>query len=261
MKNICLLLLLFVSLLTESCYRYYHLPTGSNMPLFKEKGEAKILVAVGSYDIVFPRNLGVEIQGAYAVTDKTALGVSFFNSGSRVANDSERNTSYELMYGAFHTLSSGDDFAGIFEIYGGFANGFSRHNFSDGDYARANYFKPFIQPNIGFRKKSFEVALGLRLGRLNYYNFQSDFSSGNNDFNELEFGRLTSKNPFLMVEPAISFRGGGERFKVCWQFTRAFANNLNGDNSNGNAPFAPYSISLGFSLNAGILPNLQKVEK
>lgn len=87
--------------LLSSCYasRYVYSPSAHNVPVLTQKGDSKI----GAYystnfkntgennDITTKKNkgLGYDIQGAYAVTDKLAIQLSYFRRKEQNYNFSD----------------------------------------------------------------------------------------------------------------------------------------------------------------------------
>lgn len=204
------ILLLMVTMLLSSCLHYYYVPNTHNVPLFKEKNEARIAgsLAIGTESVSY------EVQGAYSVTDNIALALSAMSTEGL---DNEEHDYAKGMYidaamGYYHPISNWM----VVELFGGFGIGMQEHEYSDNyeykaGWAHLSNSKIYLQPAYGITLYDcFDVSVSARLGMLNYYNVSYDTE---NTYESIDLGKLDDRLHFL-IEPAITVRGGWKYFKV-----------------------------------------------
>ena len=213
----CIGSLLFLS----SCVHYYYQPSANNVPLFKEKGEARIQAqASGGNDLS-----GFDAQTAYAVGNHTGLQLNFFHTGDKEQDIGVGRGNYiEAAAGYFHPLHNNH---WIFETYAGIGHGsiLNVYNSSDiNDNSASSKFgvtKFFAQPSFGFRTKYFSMALSSKLGLASFSLVNSSLKKdGDYSYDAADVEFLNGKS-FFLWEPGFMMRGGFEHFQVLFQVTRS----------------------------------------
>jgi hypothetical protein len=248
MKTPIFKIALFISLfqLFGCTYAHYR-PTVMNMPNFREKNE--VLLAVNANTTT--QSIGVDVQGAYALTNhlfvqgnymnisdvvsvaKESGGFDFYSSGSQEAKRSF--TSGEYGVGYFTTFRT----QGTFSIVGGYGVGKMENTVEKGTYS-ADFSRIFLQSSLGYREKDVEFIGSLKFFDLNYTNLNYfEVSSSAN----LPYDKFNSSVPIL--ETGCTMRVGGEKIKFQMQATTA--------TSLVSAPFFKYDW---LTLSAGICVQL-----
>ncbi len=151
--------------LTTSCaiHRFYS-PNRSNVSLFKQKNELKASVAAASgtdYE-------GVDIQGAYSVTNNIAVTANhFYTRGDRDSLTQRKYTEFGL--GFYKKLNASPHIDWILETYAGYGQGRTKE-FSPvpgiGLRSDLSFSKYYVQPSIGFRSDFVRMYVGLRMANL-----------------------------------------------------------------------------------------------
>lgn len=210
----CLLLGLIITL--QSCKTAY-VPNALNVPLLQEKGELKFLVS------------GRDFQAAYAISDRVGViaNAQFVKSDHEGSPDVTVNGKPDVSFAQNNSaIESGIGYLGkgernlIYEVYGG--GGFSRTHIADlnanngvlGEI-EAKGLKLFVQPNVGFATKYFDVALSSRFTALKYGTATTIYSKQyliDQDLDQL------ADNTHMFLEPAITLRGGYKFIKIQAQF-------------------------------------------
>ncbi len=194
--------------LTASFYSCsVYIPNGANTPMFSRKGEAQINASVGS---------GINIQGAYAVTDHFGIMANGYYTNSTEdsgSNDTRKGSGQLFEGGIGYYNKSGAGLA--FETYAG--AGFGSVSIDRATSAplaatkfEASAVKFFIQPTIGYSGKNFEIGLTPRLTMLNYQKPATTYSKA--DLAVYKFVDIDQTN-WMFFEPMLTIRGGGERLK------------------------------------------------
>ncbi|MFD2909910.1 hypothetical protein ACFSX9_14325 [Flavobacterium ardleyense] len=211
MKNLSILSILIVLVLTGCSPRYYT-PNSHNVPLFSEQGETNLTLAGSATQI--------ELQGAYAVTNKFAV---LANGGAFIPTDENNGNGgsgkfFEVGGGYFMPVST--DF--VFEVYGiiGFGS-VENHRPSTiqenpgttGDIS-ASVLRYGIQPNFGYKTKNFSVAVSSRIVNLNYNNIKGDLIY--DEVAQSDYLKDNSSN--FLIEPALTIKGGFDNFKLQLQY-------------------------------------------
>jgi hypothetical protein len=145
-----------------SCAPSY-LPNNANMPLLAEKQD----YAIGA-NLQLGAGLGPEVQAAYALTNHIGLVA---NGHANFAEEGDYSLFGELGGGLFTVL--GDRFH--LELYNGIGLGSGKGSgstlFGGPIDEEGDYWRYYVQPNIGFRTGGFEIALGARFAYVDYYEF------------------------------------------------------------------------------------------
>jgi hypothetical protein len=243
--------IVFVSLTSCSTPHFYYLPNIQNVPAFSEKniftGQA-----AGSFSGL---NNCFEIQTGYSLPGHVALTANFMTGGNHKSlNTLKDNAKYNYFEGAAGYYRSFLEI-GVFEVYAGYGHGNQHHVFSYSGYdeylnyievsdgnADMTFSKVFIQPDIGVKYKWMTGALSLRLARINFININSSSVV----HHDAELNNLSANNPYWLIEPALTFRGGFEQVKLQLQLA---ASACPGDNE--NLWYEPFRISLGLFFSLG----------
>ena len=204
------------ALLAASCSPKFYTPNTQNVPLMKEKGQTNLTVAGNGNQ--------AEFQAAYALTSHIAVQG---NGGLFIPKDLDNGNggSGRFLEGGVGYFSPvGDNF--VFEAYGllGFG-GFENHLPSTVDQypntsgkISANIARYSIQPVFGYVSKYFSIAVSSRISSLNYSRI-----GGNLVYNDvIQTDYLASNRSGMLLEPALTVRGGFERFKLQLQFGGSF---------------------------------------
>jgi hypothetical protein len=154
-------------LIASSCSPVY-LPNSRNSPMFRNAGEIQVGASVGN---------GIEVQSAVAVTKHVGLMANYFNVNRQPddlnnANDAEKHKLFEGGVGYFLNEESY-----FFEIFAGYGEGEgSSHDelffTSVPENAYGRYNKIFIQPAIGFNRKSMHVSFVQRVSIIDFTEFE-----------------------------------------------------------------------------------------
>ena len=211
-----LLIALIISL--TSCVHYYYAPNAHNVPLFKEKGETNIIAAISGGD----EFSGIEVQFASAVTENIGVMANFITASGDGGVDDQYESGKGFLFelGAGYYKPLGQKF--VFETYGGAGFGSVKNEYSFGD-SKVKFTRFFIQPNIGFKTRGFEVAFSARFAGLNYHSVNFSSVEQSYDLDNLEY---IKNNKFsLLFEPSLTIRGGWKGVKVQLQYV--LSENLN----------------------------------
>jgi hypothetical protein len=235
-----LVIVLTVTLLMASCKTMYR-TNKVNAPVFKKKGELQAELVTGTG--------GIEVQGAYSLSNNLAILVSgvYDNSKVRVmdtlsgvknGNSEYSNLFAEGALGYYKTF--GIDTSKMIAVYIGGGIGETK-GYSDlwqSDYLKYNskYTRFFVQPTYGiFVKKNVEVAAALRLSFVNYHSLSIN--------DDLRTSYLTNSYD-LFVDPVITVKAGYEQFKFIAQLGASVP--LMKQEYYSSSPFL---FSVGFHLN------------
>lgn len=207
------------ALLLGSCNAYLYMPNMHQVPLLREKGEARLAYAGSSSRngplIIFNEDgaSGTELQAAYAVSDHWGLMV---NGASVHAND---KTSYgrgrliEAGVGRFYPL--GRHFTA--EGYAGLGRGDVRYV-----YGKFPFWRLFAQPSIGYASRNFDFAITARLCYLDHDQAGSA-SLSTAPGGTWESAQVASElgNGRLMLEPGFVLRAGTRVLKFQIQYVHS----------------------------------------
>ncbi|HOX81573.1 MAG TPA: hypothetical protein PLJ60_00120 [Chryseolinea sp.] len=211
---------IIVSLSLNGCHSIYYAPNAQNVPIFKEKNEARISAAYSIADDATGYNpiQGFDIQGAFAAGKHFAIIANSF-----MAESNEDDELYASGIRHQNTMLN-EVGAGYFkffpekkltvETYGGMGLGnFKNHHVSKSDplrilYSSVNFKRYFIQPSIGRSLRHFALAFSLRMSLLTYDQKPA-----------IDLG-----TSYFLVEPCFTIRGGWKGFKFQTQIQ--LSNNL-----------------------------------
>jgi hypothetical protein len=218
----------------SSCTTTMYTTNAVNAPLLKERGEIKLNVTSN------------DLQAAVAVTDH--IGV--MANGYYKNYNSDNNYRH---YGGMGELGIGyllnsDDNNLVMETYvgGGVGKVFKQEQFDGAGNTtymasfNANATKGFVQSNLGYRSKYFDVALTPKFSFVKYSNFsQNNYTDDQLKEDYLNNNRLTDPL-FVFAEPAITVRGGYKFIKVQAQYGVTL--NLGGQNIRRSPDFASLGL-------------------
>ena len=198
---------LLVILLFQQCTHYYYAPNKVNMPLFREKGETKISIGTGGTDEV-----GMdEVQFAYSITDHIGIMANLAKGFDAYDYDWGGGYYHEGGIGYFSPMTR----RSIFEVYGGFGDGNTKHHYNDSKIAHVEFDKYFLQPSFGFRWKYFEIAVGTRICALYFDHVKQHEELIPDEQKHIDY--IRNNRLSYLVEPAIGFNLGFQRFKLTFQ--------------------------------------------
>ena len=231
-----------IIILNTSCVHYYYAPSSNNVPLFKEKGEARIQAqytsTAGQGDDAAD---GFEIQTAYAVSNHTALQLNFFHAAENDQDYGSGSGNYiEAACGYFNPFGKNK---WVFETYAGLGTGSVTNIFKNTinyttEQAKTSVTKFFVQPSVGFTTKYFDAALSSKFSLVNLGLNNSTLSEENNQADYAYTESLRNGKSYFFWEPGLMIRGGFEHVKVVIQLTETIL-------SDDTQPISSGSLSLG----------------
>jgi hypothetical protein len=227
----CLTAMIF----NTSCVHYYYQPSANNVPMFKEKNEARVqLQSSGGNDLS-----GVDVQTAYAVGNHTALQLNFFHTGEKEQDYGVGRGNYIEAAAGYFNASHNKRW--IFETYAGIGYGSVLNVYGSSDinsYSQSSKFgvtKFFAQPSFGYSSKYFSMAISSKLAVVNYNLLNSSIKAGDYSYDAADVESLKNKS-FFLWEPGFIMRGGFEHFQALFQITHSvpFKTGLLLDNLNAS---------------------------
>jgi hypothetical protein len=203
------------------------------VPLFKEKGEARINAYYSGGEEIE----GLELQSALAVGKNIGimLNTAFLGSG-------EEGNGFLIEGGAGYYKPISEKI--VFETYGGLGFGNAVNNYDGGGISTVNFTKCFIQPSIGFTSKFFDFGVASKIsgvfmklssenGLIEYY-----------DLIDLDF--INSNPNSFLWEPSIFIRFGFQGIKAQLQVTAS--ENMN------NKELVQEVVNMSFGISINIKP-------
>ena len=208
------MLLLCTIFMCSSCYHVYYAPNTANPPLLTEKGELRIngLVSSGMQSEFTDGELQVAYapQKSWGLMLNTFAGAKSENTGDAIEKGS--GSYVELGSGLFMPFSENRKW--VAEMYAGIGTGSVRNEYAGRDYSRVGVSKLFLQPSVGFKGRTVEIAVVPKISHITLNVKQSSFSAPDNDYEKQDLEYIRQKPSFFAFEPALIFRGGGENFKI-----------------------------------------------
>jgi hypothetical protein len=210
MKKIYFILATAVVVTYSSCTTTMYVPNTVNAPLLKEKGEIKINAD--------QKNL----QVAAAISDHVGIMVNGFYTTYRGNNNYEHKGGLaEIGLGYYRPMANHlvtEAFAGVGL---GEVSKFEELSDSTGPYTasfHANATRFFVQPEIGYSNKIFDIVFSPRFSFVKYNSFNySNYTPQQLQRDYLDNGQLTS-NLFVFAEPAVTARFGYKWIKLQLQY-------------------------------------------
>jgi hypothetical protein len=209
-------------LILTGCVTLYK-PNAIHSPMLKEKGELNTSASLGL------SGCGLyNLQAAYAKSEHVGIMADvMYHNRHTSSTDSSVTTveklnmfSGEAGAGYFTTFGIGKN--GLFQCYGGGGYGFTTDRIYNANQPKpelsAQYYNIFIQPGVAFTSKYFDAAFDLRANYVCLFNIHAylynKFEWWNTDF---KFYNDTTVY-FMNLEPAITLKAGGEKWKGIFQF-------------------------------------------
>lgn len=241
MKAKSLTIVASIAFLAFGCSPKYYSPNTQNVPLMREQGQTNLSVAGNGNQ--------AEFQGAFALTDHIAIQA---NGGLFIPKDLDNGNGGSGNFiegGAGYFLPVGTNF--VFETYGLFGfGGFENHLPSTVDQypgttgeISANVARYSLQPSFGYFNKYFSVALSSRISSLNYSRINGNLTF--DDRNQQDY--LYANRSTMLLEPAVTIRGGLEKFKLQLQLGGSF--NLTNSSFRQDDSFMTLGLNFNFGAN------------
>jgi hypothetical protein len=234
---------LLINILLSACGTAYYVPSGKNVPLFREAGETRYAAraAAGFWHV------GGDFQAAKAFDDKHAGLISL---STYSMNNQGGGSNIDVGYGKYKSLNK----VVVFELYGGAGFGTLRnyHNspndtltfplpisVDNRSQSRVSHLGLWAQPQLGFTTRLFDLAL---IGGVRYMSLISVTEKGPLwPEQQQDLFNMRANKGNLLWEPGLVVRFGWDYVKAEMQYT--FSYNLNNPSMN----MEPLRISLGFS--------------
>jgi hypothetical protein len=203
-----------VLLLLGSCSHKFYAPNTHAVPLFQQQGEARASGMVWTGHEVN----GVELQGAYALTDRVGMMVNVIAAKGGEVGDTRSGNGYLLEAGSGYFRPLGE--YGVFEAYAGLGTGQAKNRYYDSQSATftatstVGLLRVFVQPSIGITTPYLDGAFSTRVAWLSMRN-PRETARGQPSFSgdhEWQFIRLNPNT--LLFEPAATLRAGWKYCKV-----------------------------------------------
>ena len=223
--HFCLLFGAGILMMFSSCTRHPYYATNSHqVPMFQEKDDAHLNLNF----ISGSQYAGLEIQGAYALTNRIAARASHTSgSGSgaitgpmvstTTAEGEGKYTEFGLGY--FRPLSNGF----TVESFGGWGFGRIRNFYAGGGFSDIKYHKTYIQPAIGYNTRWAELIFSYRIGFLQYYQLRQNAIVSNEHSADLD--QIANDSQAVLSEYAVTVRAQFSFYKLHFQFGKAAAIN------------------------------------
>ena len=225
-------------LLFSSCTTTYYIPNTQNVPVIDAKGATAVHLAGNGNQ--------VEFQAAYGLTDAFAVQANgaWYIPHDMDNGDGGSGSLYEGGLGYYKNLSD----HWLFDTYALIGAGRVEDHFpstlptSPGTSGRieASALRYGLQPSITYHTPFFSVSGSVRGTQLSYSNI-----TGSLYLDGLSQGRyLADHSTNLLIEPALTLRGGLERVKLQVQLLQS----INLTHSNFKQDNTLLSVGLNFAL-------------
>jgi hypothetical protein len=222
-----------------SCSPKYYTPNTQNVPLISQKGETNLSLSGNDSQ--------VEFQGAYGIAPGFAIQV---NTGLFIPKDLDNGDGgsgkfFEAGPGYFKPIS--ENF--VFEFYGLVGAGSVENHLpstansnpgTKGDIS-ANVFRYGVQPNFGYKSKYFSAAISSRIVNLRYSNIDGDLVYNGED----AVTYLQDNDSHVLIEPALTLRGGVEKIKL--QLQVGYSLNVTKENFRQDDSFITFGLNFNFA--------------
>ncbi len=150
---------------------------------------------------------------------------------------------FNYIEGSVGTFGKIDQSNFIYEAFAGVGKAFINNDRSN-ETANIRYLKPFIQPSIGIRKKSVEIALTTRIALVTYQVYDIRIADQRESTNLLSF--FDEKQSTLVFEPVFTSRFGTEVIK--FEFQYAYSTFAQREVTNGWVDKSVFTLGLNFYL-------------
>ncbi len=187
--------------LISGCAPIYH-QSSPNTPMFSEQGDAKVSLRAGFS--------GLELQGAYAPGDQVYI------FGGVMGSEDESDNGFETSSHRYAEIGTGTMWRPvqniIFEGSGGlgFGSGTGTALITIGQssidlHSKGRYIKPFIQGNIAFQSRAFDIGIVNRLSLIQFNEIREIGSSP---------AVITDPTSPIFWEPSLFIQAGWDRIKL-----------------------------------------------
>lgn len=247
--KILMVILPFATLMACRSPRYMYSPAAANVPLLKQKGDSKLAVnySTSSSGFLFSNHSdladkarGIDVQSAYAITNKYALLASFYsrfeqNGGSVKANGNYtdnaivkyRRNFFEAGVGYFAPVGNRN---AQFQFFVGGGKGLFKftdkgensNQLSYQNFHQAYVTKLFFQPAFLFQDKLVAASFSSRITFLKFSNVKTDYTIQQQEYYHLD--NLNRKH-LVLWEPAFINNFGFKRIpnlRFEWQLGFSF---------------------------------------
>lgn len=214
MKISLKLFLLIVNLFICACSPKFYTPNTQNVPIIRAKGQTNLSFAGNGNQ--------VEFQGAYGLSNALAVQLNggFYIPKNEGNGDGGSGRILEAGLGYYKNI--GD--ALLFDTYVLIGAGKMENHFPSSvvdnpnttGKLTADVLRFGIQPSLSFHRKYFSLSLSARMTSLNYSNIDGTLIYASED----QATYLEDNKSNFMIEPAITVRGGTEKFKLQVQLAR-----------------------------------------
>lgn len=195
----------------SSCSTTMYTTNAVNAPLLKEKGEVKINVTQN------------DLQAAVAVSDHIGIMANGYYRNYEGNNNYRHNGGMGEL-GIGYLLNSENNLVMETFIGGGLGKIHKQEQMNTNGPSpymasfNANAAKAFVQSNLGYRTRFFDVALTPKFSFVKYSNFSSsNYTTEELKEDYLDRGHLMDPL-FIFAEPAITVRGGYKFIKLQLQY-------------------------------------------
>ncbi len=227
-----------LALALAGCSPRYYIPNTQNVPMIKAKNQVNFSVAGNTNQF--------ELQAAYGITDAVAIQANgaFMGTEDKNTGNGGSGQFYEGGIGLYKNI--GDKM--LFDTYllGGFGTLNNTFPSTLKDYPgtsgkiSSNVIRAGIQPSLSFISKYFSVSASTRLASLNYAGVSGSLIFENTD----QVAYLKDNNSGILVEPALTLRGGFEKVKLQIQLTRSY--NLSNPSFKQDFSLLSFGLNLNF---------------
>lgn len=225
-------------ILATGCSPKYYSPNTQNVPLMREQGQINLNLSGNGNQ--------AEFQAAYGVINHLAVQV---NGGLFIPKDNDNGNGGSGNFveaGAGYFTPVGTSF--VFEAYGLFGYGGLENHLPStvSDYPAttgkisANISRYSVQPSFGYVHKYFSVALSSRISSLNYSRISGNLIYGGE--NQQDY--LRDNRSSMLIEPALTIRGGLPKLKLQLQFGKSF--NVSNSNFSQDDTFMTVGLNYNF---------------
>ncbi len=252
-KSFYFIFLNFVFLFGCTTEHYYYIQNVQQVPLFKEKKEVRLSGSIGGGNVL--KTTGA--QAAYSITNHLAVSTNMMFSKMTGGNtpDWSKGEYYDGAAGYFKDFKK----YGVFELYAGVGSSSQHHVYNEEELlgftpfflipitrleyrgtADVSYLKYFAQANYGLSYNSYDVALSTKISDLYFNKVNNHIVDTLYAHSEIE--RMKGSRHSIVIEPAITIRGGWKYVKAQLQF--AYTGMIN----NSSFRFDSYNLSLGINI-------------
>ncbi len=218
---------LIAIIVLSSCSHTYYVPNTVNVPLFKEKNEIRLAGYYYSDQVTT-----YEIQGAYSITNNLAVMANYMYGYDYTKEYVKEDCGFGHYVDAAAEYYKPLNKYFVLEAFGGMGICNQSHLYkgeylyASGHYiptryiAKVFFIKNFMQTSIGFTSNYFDIALSTRIANLTYLNTFQNLPPSDYDYMDLQ--KIYLIRNFLVLEPALTIRGGWKYVKIQTQLCYSF---------------------------------------